>query len=65
MTAAIVAVIREVRPHVVVTYDPDGGYGHPDHIQAHGIVTAAVEAAGTEQFPDAGVPGRSRNCTGR
>jgi N-acetyl-1-D-myo-inositol-2-amino-2-deoxy-alpha-D-glucopyranoside deacetylase len=56
VTAAIVAVIREVRPHVVVTYDPDGGYGHPDHIQAHRIVTAAVEAAGTEQFPEAGVP---------
>ena len=56
VTAAIVAIIREVRPHVVVTYDPDGGYGHPDHIQAHRIVTAAVEAAGTERFPDAGVP---------
>ncbi|MFO7165189.1 MAG: N-acetyl-1-D-myo-inositol-2-amino-2-deoxy-alpha-D-glucopyranoside deacetylase, partial [Mycolicibacterium hassiacum] len=31
---ALVAVIRELRPHVVVTYDPGGGYGHPDHIQA-------------------------------
>jgi N-acetyl-1-D-myo-inositol-2-amino-2-deoxy-alpha-D-glucopyranoside deacetylase len=35
-------VIAELRPHVVVTYDPDGGYGHPDHIQAHRVTTAAV-----------------------
>jgi N-acetyl-1-D-myo-inositol-2-amino-2-deoxy-alpha-D-glucopyranoside deacetylase len=44
--AALVAVIRELRPHVVITYDPDGGYGHPDHIQAHRVTTAAVAAAG-------------------
>lgn len=37
-------VIAELRPHVVVTYDPDGGYGHPDHIQAHRVTTAAVAA---------------------
>ncbi|BBZ77228.1 1D-myo-inositol 2-acetamido-2-deoxy-alpha-D-glucopyranoside deacetylase [Mycolicibacterium anyangense] len=42
----LVAVIDELRPHVVVTYDPNGGYGHPDHIQAHRITTAAVAAAG-------------------
>jgi len=48
---ALVAVIREQRPHVVVTYDPNGGYGHPDHIQAHTITTAAVAAAGTSEFP--------------
>ncbi|HNM12282.1 MAG TPA: N-acetyl-1-D-myo-inositol-2-amino-2-deoxy-alpha-D-glucopyranoside deacetylase [Mycobacterium sp.] len=38
-------VIAELRPHVVVTYDPNGGYGHPDHIQAHRVTTAAVRAA--------------------
>lgn len=38
-------VIAELRPHVVVTYDPDGGYGHPDHIQAHRVTTAALAAA--------------------
>lgn len=38
-------VIAELRPHVVVTYDPNGGYGHPDHIQAHRVTTAAVVAA--------------------
>ncbi|MGV0626837.1 N-acetyl-1-D-myo-inositol-2-amino-2-deoxy-alpha-D-glucopyranoside deacetylase [Mycolicibacter minnesotensis] len=43
--AALVAVIRALRPHVVVSYDPDGGYGHPDHVHAHHITTAAVAAA--------------------
>jgi N-acetyl-1-D-myo-inositol-2-amino-2-deoxy-alpha-D-glucopyranoside deacetylase len=43
---ALVEIIRELRPHVVVTYDPNGGYGHPDHIQAHVVTTAAVAAAG-------------------
>lgn len=38
-------VIAELRPHVVVTYDPNGGYGHPDHIRAHEITTAALDAA--------------------
>jgi N-acetyl-1-D-myo-inositol-2-amino-2-deoxy-alpha-D-glucopyranoside deacetylase len=51
---ALVAVIREFRPHVVVTYDPNGGYGHPDHIQAHVVTTAAVAAARTDDYP--GVP---------
>ncbi|MFE7269491.1 N-acetyl-1-D-myo-inositol-2-amino-2-deoxy-alpha-D-glucopyranoside deacetylase [Streptomyces sp. NPDC057623] len=42
---ALVEVILEVRPQVLVTYDPDGGYGHPDHIQAHRIATRAAELA--------------------
>ena len=41
----LVSVIAEFRPHVVVTYDPDGGYGHPDHIQTHRVTTQAVAAA--------------------
>ena len=44
--AAAADVIAELRPHVVVTYDPGGGYGHPDHIQAHRITAAAIDAAG-------------------
>jgi N-acetyl-1-D-myo-inositol-2-amino-2-deoxy-alpha-D-glucopyranoside deacetylase len=48
---ALVAIIRELRPHVVVTYDPNGGYGHPDHIQTHLVTTAAVAAAGTDDYP--------------
>lgn len=46
VVGALVALIRELRPHVVVTYDPNGGYGHPDHIRAHEVTTAAVAAAG-------------------
>jgi N-acetyl-1-D-myo-inositol-2-amino-2-deoxy-alpha-D-glucopyranoside deacetylase len=38
-------VITQLRPHVVVTYDPAGSYGHPDHVQAHRVTTAAVERA--------------------
>nr|WP_206039843.1 N-acetyl-1-D-myo-inositol-2-amino-2-deoxy-alpha-D-glucopyranoside deacetylase [Rhodococcus sp. HNM0563] len=52
----LVAVIRRTRPHVVITYDPVGGYGHPDHIAVHERVTAAVELAGTENYPGAGAP---------
>ena len=44
----LVKVIREVRPQVVVTYDENGGYGHPDHIQAHRVTLLAVEAAKPE-----------------
>jgi N-acetyl-1-D-myo-inositol-2-amino-2-deoxy-alpha-D-glucopyranoside deacetylase len=41
----LVEVIREVRPQVLVTYDEFGGYGHPDHIQAHRVATYAVALA--------------------
>jgi N-acetyl-1-D-myo-inositol-2-amino-2-deoxy-alpha-D-glucopyranoside deacetylase len=44
----LVEIIREVRPQVVLTYDPNGFYGHPDHIQAHRVTMRAVElSAGT------------------
>ncbi|AAS04930.1 N-acetyl-1-D-myo-inositol-2-amino-2-deoxy-alpha-D-glucopyranoside deacetylase [Mycobacterium avium subsp. paratuberculosis] len=48
---ALVAIIREQRPHVVVGYDPAGGYGHPDHVHVHTVTTAAVAAAGAGNFP--------------
>jgi N-acetyl-1-D-myo-inositol-2-amino-2-deoxy-alpha-D-glucopyranoside deacetylase len=41
----LVDLIGSVRPQVVVTYDPDGGYGHPDHIMAHRVTAAGVAAA--------------------
>ncbi len=41
--AALAAVLEEVRPQVVVTYGPDGGYGHPDHIRAHDVTMAACD----------------------
>ena len=46
----LVQVIREVRPQVVVTYNDFGGYGHPDHIQAHRVAHYAVTLAGTASF---------------
>jgi N-acetyl-1-D-myo-inositol-2-amino-2-deoxy-alpha-D-glucopyranoside deacetylase len=48
---ALVAIIRELRPHVVVTYDPQGGYGHPDHIHTHDVTTAAVAASAGADYP--------------
>lgn len=42
----LVEVLREARPQVLVTYDPNGFYGHPDHIQAHRVAMRAVELAG-------------------
>lgn len=54
-TGHLVAVLREVRPQVVVTYDPNGFYGHPDHVQAHRVATRAVErAADPAALPSAG-----------
>jgi N-acetyl-1-D-myo-inositol-2-amino-2-deoxy-alpha-D-glucopyranoside deacetylase len=51
----LVAIIRETRPQVAVTYDDFGGYGHPDHIQAHRITHYAVALAETASFrPDLG-----------
>ncbi|MEI4270625.1 N-acetyl-1-D-myo-inositol-2-amino-2-deoxy-alpha-D-glucopyranoside deacetylase [Klenkia sp. LSe6-5] len=56
-TDAAVAVLREVRPQVVVGYDEHGGYGHPDHIQAHRVTMRAVEAAADPAHrPDLGAP---------
>lgn len=51
----LVEVVREVRPQVLVTYDPDGGYGHPDHIQAHRVAMRAAELAADPGF-GAGAP---------
>jgi LmbE family N-acetylglucosaminyl deacetylase len=44
--APLVSLMEEYRPQVVLTYDANGFYGHPDHIQAHRITLAAVEATG-------------------
>jgi mycothiol S-conjugate amidase len=54
----LVAIIRRVRPHVVVTYpDEQSRYPHPDHLRVHEISDIAFDAAGDpERFPDAGEP---------
>ncbi|CAA9341636.1 MAG: Mycothiol S-conjugate amidase Mca [uncultured Frankineae bacterium] len=56
-TEALVRVVRAQRPHVMTTYDENGGYPHPDHIRCHEVSVAAFEAAGDpDRFPDAGEP---------
>ncbi|MGN6693078.1 MAG: mycothiol conjugate amidase Mca [Aquihabitans sp.] len=54
----LVAVIRRVRPHVILTYgDEQSGYPHPDHLRVHDISIIAWEAAGDPgRFPEAGEP---------
>jgi N-acetyl-1-D-myo-inositol-2-amino-2-deoxy-alpha-D-glucopyranoside deacetylase len=57
---ALLGIIREVRPQVLVTYDANGFYGHPDHIQAHRVTWRAFElaGAGVAGVAGAGRPGR-------
>lgn len=58
--AALRAVLDEVRPQVVVSYDADGGYGHPDHVRAHDVTAAAVAASPYVRRCYACVRGRSQ-----
>jgi N-acetyl-1-D-myo-inositol-2-amino-2-deoxy-alpha-D-glucopyranoside deacetylase len=46
----LVTIIREVRPQVLVTYDQFGGYGHPDHIQAHRVAMYAAQLAAVPSY---------------
>jgi mycothiol S-conjugate amidase len=56
-TRPLVALMREFRPHVVITYDETGGYPHPDHIRCHEISVAAFDAAGDpDLYPGTGEP---------
>ena len=56
-TESLVRVIRSWRPHVLVTYDENGGYPHPDHIRCHEVSVAAYSAAAdASRYPDAGQP---------
>jgi mycothiol S-conjugate amidase len=53
----LVQAVREFRPHVILTYDENGGYPHPDHIMTHRISVAAFEAAADpDRYPGAGQP---------
>ena len=55
VTAKVVKVLREVKPQVVITFDPIGGYRHPDHIAVHNATVRAFHAAGDPaQFPECG-----------
>ena len=52
---ALVRVIREFKPHVMITYNEQGGYPHPDHIRCHEISRIAWECSGdSEAYPEAG-----------
>lgn len=54
-TGRLVRLIRTHRPQVLTSYDPNGSYGHPDHIKAHQITMKAFDAAGDPRaFPEAG-----------
>ncbi|HEX6290754.1 MAG TPA: N-acetyl-1-D-myo-inositol-2-amino-2-deoxy-alpha-D-glucopyranoside deacetylase [Herpetosiphonaceae bacterium] len=56
-TERLVQLVRKHRPHVLMTYNEHGGYGHPDHIMAHKITVAAFDAAGDPaRYPAAGSP---------
>ncbi len=53
----LVRLMRQHRPHVVTTYDENGGYPHPDHVMCHRVTVAAFDAAGdADRYPDAGRP---------
>lgn len=47
-------ILRDLRPHAVITYDADGGYGHPDHIRAHELTVAACDRLRAEAGAGAG-----------
>jgi len=56
-TGALVRIVREFQPHVLVTYAENGGYPHPDHIRCHEISVAAFDAAGApDRYPGISEP---------
>ncbi|HVB43208.1 MAG TPA: mycothiol conjugate amidase Mca [Streptosporangiaceae bacterium] len=56
-SAPLVRAVREFRPHVILTYDENGGYPHPDHIMTHRVSVEAFEAAADpDQYPGCGEP---------
>jgi mycothiol S-conjugate amidase len=55
--APLVELIRSFRPHVITTYDEEGGYPHPDHVMTHKVSMVAFDAAGdATRYPDKGEP---------
>lgn len=55
--APLVRLVRSFRPHVILSYDENGGYPHPDHIMAHRVAVEAFDAAGDpERYPGTGEP---------
>lgn len=57
VTRDLVKIIREQRPHVIITYDENGGYPHPDHLKVHEVSMLAWERAGDASYaPELGEP---------
>ncbi|MFC7403098.1 mycothiol conjugate amidase Mca [Citricoccus sp. GCM10030269] len=57
VTAPLIRLIREFRPHVLISYDEIGGYPHPDHIKSHEVTVEAYRAAGDpDRYPGTGEP---------
>lgn len=52
VTFKLVRLIRWIKPQVIVTFDPSGGYFHPDHIKMHQAATLAFHISGSAQYPD-------------
>ena len=53
----LVQAVREFRPHVILTYDENGGYPHPDHVMTHKVAVEAFEAAADpDRYPGTGEP---------
>ncbi|MEP7023830.1 MAG: mycothiol conjugate amidase Mca [Actinomycetota bacterium] len=56
-SAPLVQAVREFRPHVMLTYDENGGYPHPDHVKCHEVSVEAFEAAADpDRYPGCGEP---------
>lgn len=62
---ALAAVLREERVELLLSYDPDGGYGHRDHVTVHQVGRRAAELAGTPRLLEATVPRETMARTAR
>lgn len=57
VTQDLVKILREFRPHVIITYDENGGYPHPDHLKVHEVSMLAWEKSGDAAYaPELGAP---------
>lgn len=57
VTRELVGILRDFRPHVIITYDENGGYPHPDHLKVHEVSMLAWDRSGDEDYaPELGEP---------
>ena len=62
--APLVRLVRDFKPHVIISYDENGGYPHPDHIMAHRVAVEAFAAAGDpDRYPGPAPPGNPASST--